>query len=1372
MKSTKWMRTGVLAVALLAVVGVMAVLACGPSAAPSQQSSGGGVSESVSVPATEAPFVLPQSGNGDGGPVDPTGEPTATPTPTVPFAGDVRVGPNLVGYYADAVEENVARQARGEDREFPVLPVFVKATPEGKSDVAQFLSDNGGVGVFVDPDPSSGSIALDMNIGLIPDLLDVDDFVRVDLDLQLVVQRGRVFGQRMESSRRVSRDLDNQYFAVEAEATRTASRGDAAVEFPVVRVVIELQWADHVDYMVEFLKANGGKNIKLTRDPDASLDRGTIEVDVSLKLTNEFHYMARYGVERVERARQGAEPSSSVPGDGNSGRAVPRVVPSPVPTEPLAVEVMQADQWHRSGFTGAGVEVAVIDADFRAFRTRILPRLSGPVKFLCYTTDSNGDPVVREGEISVATSAQGGTPAGYFDACETTSSVSSRPHGTDVFAALLEIAPDVTVYLSNADKKRDKVQVLKWLTAGVEDNVIGPAQYRVLENDDFDVKVINHSIDELWNGLGDGSSPFDGFTDRSLLNIARDSADAGVLWVNAAGNAGGATLFSTTPLFSRGQDRFLVFGPARTCNRFVAGSSGGHIIQARWKGSWPGESTDIDLSLHAGDGSSGVPLTSAVLGMPITQSGADGTGVGGVAHYPHETLRVRTGALIPGRDYCVKVQLKSGVRPDWLQLQIFDGSTIPVRDDILEFNTDSGSLTSPGESANDGMLSVGFTDRLGMNVDGLSSRGPAPEPVGRKALDLVAPGYRPGGQGTGASFASPRVAGLAALVIQALGDREEFDEPEEIAQYMKLHGSTRTDCVNDWGCGFAILPPLDPPDNVTLASTPNACLENTPNNVKLTFDLIENGNPDLPVSYFVEARKDVGTDDESLVLAGYSLANIEFNRRVGLPLEDRHDVRLPGGETYVAEVRTCLPGLDGEPICGMASELSNELPVVRELCKPVHFDFIGAYGTLTLRWDDQPDAADYEVRRLEEVDDDLVPVPNSEVVVTDQHLVISGVLGGVFHNFQLRARGPSGESAWSDTVSGIAGYTLPYVLPLRSFREHPDRNRLGQYDAVFAWLVGGDAALHELQVREVGTTPWTALSSDPAVAGEGPRVIFTRVRYNHANFGNSDMFGAVTGLIPGTEYELRARGVNGERMTPWTTTETFTTTGCRPVEDTVRPAVPVDFGVLANAAEPSSRVVLGWKAPTEGCLHEVRIMDGGFDTWVRLPQQPSGWDSEYSVIYPRNGLAFITGLIPGTEYRFAVRAVKERDSSEQLDHSPWSEVVSLTTPGTRPAGAPGSAGAPALKAPPMDLMTVVDGTTVTLSWTAAMNPNYTSQRLLRRVAGVSPVVWTEIPLAVDVTTYTDAGLTSGVTYRYRVRAYKDSGNYGEEKGGFADAVIP
>ena len=91
------------------------------------------------------------------------------------------------------------------------------------------------------------------------------------------------------------------------------------------------------------------------------------------------------------------------------------------------------------------------------------------------------------------------------------------------------------------------------------------------------------------------------------------------------------------------------------------------------------------------------------------------------------------------------------------------------------------------------------------------------------------------------------------------------------------------------------------------------------------------------------------------------------------------------------------------------------------------------------------------------------------------------------------------------------------------------------------------------------------------------------------------------------------------------------------------------------------------------------------------------------------GEAIIAGLIPGTEYHFAVRAARERNSSHQLDYSPWSGVVTLMTPGVRPASAPGQVTAPPLKAPAKDLMAVVNGTTVDLSWTVATNPNYVRQ---------------------------------------------------------------
>lgn len=72
------------------------------------------------MPATEAPFVLQQSGDGENGKGEPTeaptDEPTETPTPTVSVAldSDLRVGYVLLEYYGEAIEENAARGARGE----------------------------------------------------------------------------------------------------------------------------------------------------------------------------------------------------------------------------------------------------------------------------------------------------------------------------------------------------------------------------------------------------------------------------------------------------------------------------------------------------------------------------------------------------------------------------------------------------------------------------------------------------------------------------------------------------------------------------------------------------------------------------------------------------------------------------------------------------------------------------------------------------------------------------------------------------------------------------------------------------------------------------------------------------------------------------------------------------------------------------------------------------------------------------------------------------------------------------------------------------------------------------------------------------------
>ena len=45
----------------------------------------------------------------------------------------------------------------------------------------------------------------------------------------------------------------------------------------------------------------------------------------------------------------------------------------------------------------------------------------------------------------------------------------------------------------------------------------------------------------------------------------------------------------------------------------------------------------------------------------------------------------------------------------------------------------------------------------------------------------------------------------------------------------------------------------------------------------------------------------------------------------------------------------------------------------------------------------------------------------------------------------------------------------------------------------------------------------------------------------------------------------------------------------------------------------------------------------------------------------------------------------------------------------------------------------------------------------RRVAGVAPVVWTDVVVGTDISTYADIGITAGERYIYRIRAEKING---------------
>ena len=223
MKAPQWVRLLVLAFAFMSVAGVLAVMACGPSAPAAPPNGAGNVSDSVSAPATEVPFVLQQPGGGDGGvepemtSVDsvlpqqsgnePTDEQTETPTPTptptptatryipptadrslcsetfsmpggrvtgtrCPPDGHSLVSHELRQHYNYAMKKNDALGLTGDDLEFPVRLVRISIRSGGNvDDVVDFLKANGVTNIRK---WSDSRVSARMSVGLIPELMEIE----------------------------------------------------------------------------------------------------------------------------------------------------------------------------------------------------------------------------------------------------------------------------------------------------------------------------------------------------------------------------------------------------------------------------------------------------------------------------------------------------------------------------------------------------------------------------------------------------------------------------------------------------------------------------------------------------------------------------------------------------------------------------------------------------------------------------------------------------------------------------------------------------------------------------------------------------------------------------------------------------------------------------------------------------------------------------------------------------------------------------------------------------------------------------------------------------------------------------------------------
>ena len=444
--------------------------------------------------------------------------------------------------------------------------------------------------------------------------------------------------------------------------------------------------------------------------------------------------------------------------------------------------------WNEAGYNGQGIKVGVIDVGFEGFRGLMGTDLPASVKARCYTLIVLHSPDLDHCEL--VSSAIGNIFPGYGD------------HGTIVAEAIIDVAPEASLYIANPYTPADLRKTVDWM---IEEGV----------------SVINHSSGWFFGGPGDGTSP----DSVDPLRTVDRAVEAGIVWVNSAGNEARRTWFG--PYSDPDGNGYISFDGSFNDEDNGLQLRRGEVIivQLRWEDSWGEATRDFDLVLVSEDTNrdvkpistnwlnnwtvvrilinwvvSPIAMGDALVSSEDPQSERQGD-------VPHEWLVF---APLQNGEYAIRVVHRGGSEPKWIQLVVSPG----ILHDI-EHHTRFGSIISPAESANPGMLAVGAAPWHNVStIEDYSSRGPTPD--GRIKPDIVgatcaesalAPlrGGRTGFCGT--SQAAPHVAGLVALARQRFPNYS----PQEVVDYLKGHTEQKglEHPNNTWGHGFAKLPKPD-----------------------------------------------------------------------------------------------------------------------------------------------------------------------------------------------------------------------------------------------------------------------------------------------------------------------------------------------------------------------------------------------------------------------------------------------------------------------------------------------------------------------------------------------------------------------------------
>ena len=413
------------------------------------------------------------------------------------------------------------------------------------------------------------------------------------------------------------------------------------------------------------------------------------------------------------------------------------------------------EQWHGLGHNGTGVRVGVIDQWFNLVTT-------------------TGDDLPPQADIS----CQGGCNGVSYSG---TNLAGARAHGMGVAEIVMDMAPGVTLFLTNTTSMVDDLHTaVNWLITQ-------------------DVDIISMSLRFPFEGPGDGTSPVTNSATSAVNNAVR----SGAVWVNSAGNYGesswlasGTDVQTSRVEISRADPR----NPARHITYIDFNTTTGtNITNYVQSGFGPNAQfgTTLDLRWHGGGE------------LHLARFDASGNMIGREATRPYNEGEPAKSLEITRTSGSVgfRIWVNGSTVPDWIQLVSYDYTR-------LEFDSIDGGVNTPSDSHNAGMLAAGavvanntatqFAARYSpLEKPGYSSSGDHPGSQGlqdaRAKPDIYGASHvttdaywnwLPANSNRnpevfpGTSAAAPHIAGMAALVMDY---HNNTLSPADTADYLKTN---------------------------------------------------------------------------------------------------------------------------------------------------------------------------------------------------------------------------------------------------------------------------------------------------------------------------------------------------------------------------------------------------------------------------------------------------------------------------------------------------------------------------------------------------------------------------------------------------------